>query len=83
MPVADISELATCTTCAFAEDKSNYWTANMYFRAQNGTYKRVPQMANRFMTGANGGITVYYVAPNNGAKVTAFKPVRFRNPPIW
>jgi hypothetical protein len=26
---------------------SNYWTANVYFKARNGTYKRVPQIPNR------------------------------------
>jgi hypothetical protein len=52
----------------------------MYFRARNGTYKRVPQIPNRFLDGATGGITVYYTSPYDGAKVTAFKPVR-RNKP--
>jgi hypothetical protein len=47
----------------------------MYFKARNGSFRRVPQMPNRFLNGANGGITVYYIAPYNGEKVTAFKPV--------
>lgn len=47
MPLADIGELATCTTCSFSEDLSNYWTANLYFQARNGSYKRVPQIPNR------------------------------------
>ena len=73
MPYEDISKLASCTTCTFSQDFSNYWTANVYFRARNGTYKRVPQMANEVIGPANGGITVYYTAP--GPKtVTAFKP---------
>ncbi len=76
MPHADISQLATCTSCSFSEDLSNYWTANMYFKARNGSYKRVPQRANRYLQGSNGGITVYYVAPYDNSKVTAFKPVR-------
>ncbi|VBB79522.1 Putative protein of unknown function [Podospora comata] len=46
MPYSDISKLATCTTCSFDQDLSNYWTANVYFKARNGTYKRVPQMVN-------------------------------------
>ncbi|KAK4205413.1 hypothetical protein QBC40DRAFT_320135 [Triangularia verruculosa] len=46
MPHTDISKLATCTTCSFDQDLSNYWTANVYFKARNGTYKRVPQMVN-------------------------------------
>jgi hypothetical protein len=47
MPTSDIGELASCTTCSYAEDLSNYWTANLYFRARNGSYKRVPQIPNR------------------------------------
>lgn len=43
MTTGDVSTTATCTTCEFSEDFSNYWTANLYFRARNGTYKRVPQ----------------------------------------
>lgn len=43
IPSSDVSALATCTTCQFSDDFSNYWTANMYFKAKNGTYKRVPQ----------------------------------------
>ncbi|TFK21040.1 hypothetical protein FA15DRAFT_624498 [Coprinopsis marcescibilis] len=61
----DIGELATCTTCRFKEDKSNYWTAVMYFKAPNGTYLRVPQMANH-NTGPGlqaGGMTIYYFQP--------------------
>lgn len=74
-PRMDIPSEATCTTCTFAEDLSNYWTAVLYFRARNGTYKRVPQMANSGFEGANGGMTVYYTPSYNNDKVTAFKPV--------
>lgn len=42
----DPSIESTCTTCSFSEDFSNYWTANLYFKARNGTYKRVSQMVN-------------------------------------
>jgi hypothetical protein len=41
----DLAALSTCTTCQFSEDFSNYWTAVMYYRAKNGTFKRVPQRA--------------------------------------
>ena len=41
-PNNDISSIATCTSCTFSEDFSNYWTAVLYFRARNGTFKRVP-----------------------------------------
>ncbi|KAK3348968.1 hypothetical protein B0T25DRAFT_609353 [Lasiosphaeria hispida] len=79
MPSTDISQIATCTTCGPADDFSNYWTANIYFRARNGSYKRVPQVPNRFLfndrftTQTSGGVTVYYISPGKG-KVTAFKP---------
>ncbi|OAA61752.1 hypothetical protein SPI_04611 [Niveomyces insectorum RCEF 264] len=69
-PVAN----STCTSCTFSEDFSNYWTANLYFRARNGTFRRVPQMANQGLR-ADGGLTVYYIPPYDGhTNVTAFKP---------
>ncbi|KAG2012831.1 hypothetical protein CC2G_009800 [Coprinopsis cinerea AmutBmut pab1-1] len=71
-----ISKIATCTTCRFVEDKSNYWTAVMFFRHPNGSYIRVPQMANH-NTGPglqDGGMTVYYFQPPNNARTTAFRP---------
>ena len=46
----DPSRESTCTTCDYSEDFSNYWTANLYFRARNGTYKRVKQMVNLVRT---------------------------------
>jgi hypothetical protein len=45
----DVSNLASCTTCGPADDLSNYWTANLYFKARNGTFKRVPQIPNRYV----------------------------------
>jgi hypothetical protein len=59
---------------------SNYWTAVLYFRAKNGTYKRVPQLGNNQFRTAKGGLTVYYMQdaiydPNQKSKVTAFQPV--------
>lgn len=79
MTTGDVSSAATCTTCAFSEDFSNYWTANLYFKARNGTYKRVPQggaalqFNDNFSTQTAGGILVYYVSAQPG-KITAFKP---------
>ncbi|KAI1635203.1 hypothetical protein F4809DRAFT_461748 [Biscogniauxia mediterranea] len=70
----DLVENSTCTSCTFSEDFSNYWTAVLYFRARNGTYKRVPQFPNVGLRSV-GGITVYYIPPYDGeTKVTAFKP---------
>ncbi|KAI1756403.1 hypothetical protein F4782DRAFT_486089 [Xylaria castorea] len=71
----DIPSAATCTTCTFAEDFSNYWTAVMYFQARNGTFKRVPQKGNVGFEQSNGGMTIYYTPVLSGqGKVTAFKP---------
>ncbi|KAL7626417.1 hypothetical protein AAE478_003189 [Parahypoxylon ruwenzoriense] len=70
----DPPTVSTCTSCTYSEDFSNYWTANLYFRARNGTYKRVPQFANLGLN-VKAGMTVYYIRgyqPN--AKVTAFPP---------
>ncbi|KAI5855556.1 hypothetical protein GGS23DRAFT_608143 [Durotheca rogersii] len=70
----DLPSKSTCTTCSFSEDFSNYWTANLYFKARNGTYKRVKQMVNLGLQGEE-GVTVYYIPPYDGrTKVTAFKP---------
>ncbi|KAF2258610.1 hypothetical protein CC78DRAFT_594412 [Lojkania enalia] len=70
----DLPLTSTCTSCTFSEDFSNYWTAVMFFRARNGTYMRVPQIAEEGLR-ANGGITVYYIpSADNETKVTAFKP---------
>lgn len=32
------------------EDFSNYWTANLYFKARNGSYKRVPQLGHAYVS---------------------------------
>lgn len=70
----DLPSNSTCTSCTFSEDFSNYWTAVLYFRARNGTYKRVPQYPSEGLTG-DGGITVYYIAsPDASQNVTAFRP---------
>ncbi|KAI0162803.1 hypothetical protein BJ166DRAFT_524593 [Pestalotiopsis sp. NC0098] len=79
MTTSDVSNTATCTTCEFSEDFSNYWTANLYFKARNGTYKRVPQrgaalqFSDTFSNKMADGILVYYVSAQPG-KITAFKP---------
>jgi hypothetical protein len=59
----NIGEEATCTTCTFSEDFSNYWTATLFFRARNGSFIRVPQRPNvGFESARGGGMTVYYTA---------------------
>jgi hypothetical protein len=68
----DIPATATCTSCTPIEDFSNYWTAVLFFRARNGTFKRVSTEGNGLgYSSANGGQTVYYLS---SGKVTAFKP---------
>ncbi|TRX91645.1 hypothetical protein FHL15_007427 [Xylaria flabelliformis] len=69
-----IPDAATCTTCTFADDFSNYWTAVLFFRARNGTYKRVPQKGNVYFEESHGGMTIYYIPSYQNKKVTAFKP---------
>ncbi|KAI0405393.1 hypothetical protein F4802DRAFT_614788 [Xylaria palmicola] len=78
-PSKDLPAESTCTTCQFSEDFSNYWTAVLYFKARNGTYKRVPQVANVGFDGVNAGMTIYYMQDGlynlqQTSKVTAFKP---------
>lgn len=78
--VHDPPEMSTCTTCQPADDFSNYWTASLYFRAGNGTYKRVTQKGNSGFEGQNGGMTVYYMQNQladfqQKAKAKAFQPV--------
>ncbi|KAK3345872.1 hypothetical protein B0T25DRAFT_483419 [Lasiosphaeria hispida] len=75
----DVGERGSCTTCTFSEDFSNYWTAVMFFKHANGTYKRVPIMQNTALpNGINGGMTVYYTQQdfnsNGNQKITSFKP---------
>ncbi|KAJ9157628.1 putative carbohydrate-binding module family 1 protein [Pleurostoma richardsiae] len=77
--IHDLPSLSTCTTCQFTEDLSNYWTAVLFFKAKNGTYKRVPQRGNVGFENSKGGMTVYYMTNGladyqQASKVTAFKP---------
>jgi len=79
MTTGDVSEKATCTSCIPSEDFSNYWTANLYFRHPNGTFKRVKQrghalqFGDRISNSQKDGTLVYYAVANVG-KTTAFKP---------
>ena len=75
----DIAELASCTSCRFKEDKSNYWTAVLYFKHRNGSFIRVPQIANEGTGAPNGGMTIYYIRPRPPAQnlsITIFPEVR-------
>ncbi|OAG08912.1 uncharacterized protein CC84DRAFT_1240642 [Paraphaeosphaeria sporulosa] len=84
----DLVKQSTCTSCQFTEDlvdtdhsfhSSNYWTAVLYFKAKNGTFKRVPQRAQQGIESTQGGMMVYYMSDAlfdqaQKSKVTAFKP---------
>ncbi|KAL1596425.1 hypothetical protein SLS60_009071 [Paraconiothyrium brasiliense] len=77
----DPPETSTCTSCIYTEDTSNYWTASIYFKSpENGTYKRVPQMANGRLNNTlleqDGGLTIYYMRPFSGDKCPSTHPVR-------
>ena len=78
-PKGAFRDEANCTTCFFSEDFSNYWTAVLYFKARNGTYKKVPLYANADLEGSVGGMTIYYTqqdfTSNGDQYITAFKPV--------
>lgn len=74
-PNNDPATLSTCTSCSFVQDKSNYWTSVLFFKARNGSYHRVPQTGNGGPQGKlinNGGLDVYYIP---SGKTTAFKKV--------
>jgi len=82
-PKKDMPAESTCTTCQFADDFSNYWTAVLYFKAANGSYKRVRNIGNNQFEKANGGLTIYYMQDAiydqaQKSKVTAFRPVSSR-----
>ncbi|KAJ2912997.1 hypothetical protein MD484_g7421, partial [Candolleomyces efflorescens] len=71
-PRIDIAKTSTCTSCRFKEDKSNYWTAVLYFKHTNGSFIRVPQIANGGTGDSNGGMTVYYIQPPKDVPVVSF-----------
>ena len=82
----DIADRATCTTCTFSEDFSNYWTAVMFFKHSNGSYHRVPIMQNTALPEPiNGGMTIYYTQQdffsNGNQHITAFQPVSYPHRP--
>ena len=67
---------SSCTSCTYSEDFSNYWTASIYYKARNGSFKRVPQFANLGL-GVQGGMTIYYIRGyQQSATVKAFPQVR-------
>ncbi|GAW19121.1 hypothetical protein ANO14919_086050 [Xylariales sp. No.14919] len=83
-PEKDMPTEYTCTTCQFSEDFSDYRTAVLYFKARNGTYKRMSQIQNVGLDGVEGGMTVYYMQDglynfNQTSKVAAFQTVSYEH----
>ncbi|KAH8889222.1 hypothetical protein GQ53DRAFT_870221 [Thozetella sp. PMI_491] len=76
--VGDVASRATCTTCQMSEDFSNYWTAVLYFKhPTNGSYHRVPVMANGALAaGTTGGMTIYYTQYDFSHDMVKEQPVR-------
>ncbi|KAI1180932.1 hypothetical protein F4777DRAFT_179239 [Nemania sp. FL0916] len=77
----DVAERATCTTCEMSEDFSNYWTATLYFKHQNGSYHRVPVIPVNpgnldGYAGTQGGLTVYYTQRDLTRDTIAQNPVK-------
>ncbi|KAI0422123.1 hypothetical protein F5X98DRAFT_326942 [Xylaria grammica] len=77
----DVAERATCTTCEMSEDFSNYWTATLFFKHQNGSYHRVPVIPVNpgnldGYTGTQGGLTVYYTQHDLIRDMIAQNPVK-------
>jgi hypothetical protein len=69
--------------CDIREDNDSHECR--YFKARNGTYKRVPQIPNSGFNGVNGGMTVYYMQDGlynfqQVSKVQAFQPVSLTAP---
>ncbi|KAK6075662.1 WSC domain-containing protein [Seiridium cupressi] len=58
---ADLSA-SSCTSCEIQDDKSAYWTPQLYYQHSNGTFQEVP----------NGGHVVYYLG--RGDNRSAIEP---------
>ncbi|KAF7562350.1 hypothetical protein G7046_g1797 [Stylonectria norvegica] len=58
-------QASRCTSCEVQEDKSAYWTPQLYFHHSNGSFEMVP----------NGGTVVYYLGRGeNRSKIEPFPP---------
>jgi len=55
----------------------NYWTAVVYFKAKNGTFKRVPQRAQQGMEGTNGGMVRTFFLPHHSQRLTCMQVVYY------
>ncbi|KAI9734644.1 MAG: hypothetical protein M1834_002245 [Cirrosporium novae-zelandiae] len=62
------TQASTCSSCTVSKDMSNYWTPNLYYHAENGSFIDVEQV---------GGVTVYYLQRSSTGSQLAF-PKGFR-----
>jgi len=74
----DLPSLSTCTSCSFKEDLSNYWTAVLFYRNNQGKYIRVPTQGNggpqgKLVHPGGGGMDIYYIPNGRAGKMVAFK----------
>jgi len=46
------TQTSQCSSCTVQKDFSNYWTPNLWYQAENGSFTNVPQV---------GGALVYYL----------------------
>jgi Domain of unknown function (DUF1996) len=54
---------SSCTSCEVQDDKSAYWTPQLYYAHSNGTFEEVP----------NYGMTVYFLGKEKIATWPFFK----------
>ncbi|OAP65222.1 hypothetical protein AYL99_01194 [Fonsecaea erecta] len=64
----DSLQTSNCSTCEVQQDKSAYWTPQLYFAHANGSFEEVP----------NYGMTVYYVGRGGNASNTVPFPPGFK-----
>ncbi|KIX92606.1 uncharacterized protein Z520_11635 [Fonsecaea multimorphosa CBS 102226] len=67
---SDFNSLQTsnCSTCEVQQDKSAYWTPQLYYAHANGSFEEVP----------NYGMTVYYVGRGGNSSNTVPFPAGFK-----
>ncbi|KAK7418586.1 hypothetical protein QQZ08_011170 [Neonectria magnoliae] len=58
-------QASSCTSCEIQDDKSAYWTPQLYYQHGNGSFEMVP----------NGGTVIYYLGRGeNKTKIEPFPP---------
>ncbi|KAL8999994.1 MAG: hypothetical protein Q9169_001239 [Polycauliona sp. 2 TL-2023] len=55
---------APCSSCEIQDDKSAYWTPQLYYQHANGSFEEVP----------NRGMAVYYLGRGDNKNLTTFPP---------